>query len=288
MRELPSAEAVPAVSPPSLPIRWIPTLELEGAWQMAIDEALLEASLAQPPGAPALRLYRWSRPTLSLGLHQRRLPDHWLRLAGSGEIDLVRRPSGGRAVLHGEDLSYALIWPAAARQRRRAYGLACGWLCRAFAELGLPLRFGQTAPSRDRASCFATSTAADLVHLSGAKRIGSAQLWRRGTVLQHGSIQLQPQPALWRHLFGEDPPALPPLPLRRCELEDHLLRCARRWLPPSLTASLPWAPGPLDPAELERISAALGRHRVELAELEASGPSTGGSSSPAACIDRVT
>jgi CheY-like chemotaxis protein len=68
---------------------------------MAIDSWLLEASLLDPAGAPALRFYRWSRPTLSLGFHQRFLPAHWRELARSGAIELVRRPSGGRAVLHG-------------------------------------------------------------------------------------------------------------------------------------------------------------------------------------------
>ncbi len=215
---------------PSPTARWIPSLVIEGCWQMAIDQSLLQASLARPVGAPSLRLYRWSRPTLSLGHHQRSLPPHWLELAANGTIDLVRRPSGGRAVLHGGDLTYALVWPSAPPQRRRAYGLACGWLCRAFAELGQPLRFGRKAPSRERASCFATSTAADLVHRDGAKRIGSAQLWSRGTLLQHGSIQIAPAEDLWRALFSEDPPRLAPLPLAGSDLEAHLRRCAERHL----------------------------------------------------------
>jgi len=213
------------------PVRWISPLNLSGDLQMAIDEHLLEQAQANPNSAPVLRLYRWSRPTLSLGYHQRAVPPHWRELAADGVIDLVRRPSGGRAVLHGGDLSYCLIWPSASGARRLVYGRACGWLCRAFAELGLPVRFGKNAPSRDRASCFATSTAADLVHADGGKRIGSAQLWRRGHLLQHGSILINPPAPLWRQIFQEDPPALAPLPLPPSALESLLERSASRCLP---------------------------------------------------------
>lgn len=263
---------------PATTLRWIPTLELQGCRQMAIDLSLLEASLAHDQGAPALRLYRWSRPTLSLGHHQSSLPTHWIRMARSGDIDLVRRPSGGRAVLHGWDLTYALIWPSAAPQRRRAYGLACGWLCRAFAELGLPLRFGRRAPSRDQSSCFATSTSADLVHRDGAKRIGSAQLWRRGTLLQHGSIQIDPPADLWRHLFGEDPPLLPRLPLAGRALEEHLrgsaersLRLARPDGSGRLCGPIHWLERGLDAAELEALAPLQNRYRL-LPEIDSAVP----------------
>ncbi len=261
-------ETAAAPLPEAAP-RWIPSLVLEGCWQMAIDQSLLEASLAAPQGAPSLRLYRWSRPTLSLGYHQRSLPPHWLELAAAGSIDLVRRPSGGRAVLHGGDLTYALVWPAAPTPRRRAYGLACGWLCRAFAELGHPLRFGRRAPSRERASCFATSTAADLVHRDGSKRIGSAQLWSRGTLLQHGSIQIDPAPHLWRLLFGEEAPRLPPLPLTGAELEAHLRRSAERHLDLGWSGVGPrraerggWIERPLQPEEKLALEPLIDRYRT--------------------------
>jgi len=253
------------------PARWLPPLQLDGCSQMAIDRALLDASLAVPGGAPALRLYRWSRPTLSLGRHQRTLASHWLELAEEGVIDLVRRPSGGRAVLHGGDLTYALIWPAAPARRQRAYGLACGWLCRAFAGLGQPLRFGRQASSRDRANCFATSTSADLVHGDGAKRIGSAQFWQGGTLLQHGSIQIDPPRDLWYELFAEAPPLLPPLPLAGDQLEEHLRRCAERHLPlggwsrhtrHGWEAGLAWQERPLQAEEWRRIELRRGDHAL--------------------------
>ena len=243
------------------------TSRLEGTWPMAIDNWLLDNALATRAAASAaelpagclpaalagtLRFYQWPRPTLSLGFHQQRLPAHWLELAVAGVLDLVRRPSGGRAVLHGGgDLTYALIWPSPPPQRAEAYRRSCRWLQRGFAAIDLPLEFGEAAINRDRDSCFATSTAADLVHADGSKRIGSAQLWRRGALLQHGSILIQPQIALWRELFGVNPPVLPDLPVTTAELITLLVAQAQLHLPQAETdrgvelvtleqAAMPW------------------------------------------------
>jgi lipoate-protein ligase A len=245
------------MSGPSEPVvRWIPPSILGGAWQMAIDEALLEAE-----GPPVLRFYGWARPTLSLGYHQRQLPPHWLELAAAGVIDLVRRPSGGRAVLHAGDLTYALIWPSPPAPRRSVYSLACRWLQEGFAALGEPLHFGMQTATGERASCFTSSTAADLVCGNGAKRIGSAQLWRWGHLLQHGSIQLTPPTVLWWDLFGGDPPALPPLPLGREELIVHLRDAAHRHLPFGEPGAR-WQELDLSVEELAGIAPRLDRYRL--------------------------
>lgn len=268
-----SSPQPPAHPGPRPRVGWLPPCRLEGTWPMAIDNWLLEDALAtranataSPPSASegdratgelptalagTLRFYQWPRPTLSLGFHQQRLPAHWLELAASGVIDLVRRPSGGRAVLHGGDLTYALIWPTPPPQRAEAYRRACCWLQQGFAAMDLPLEFGEAAINRDRDSCFATSTAADLVHANGSKRIGSAQLWRRGALLQHGSILIQPEGALWREIFGVDPPVLPDLPVTTAELISLLVAAAQVHLPQAETdqgvelvtlerASMPW------------------------------------------------
>ena len=123
---------------------------------MAIDEALLAAAVAAGPHAtPSLRLYLWRRPTLSLGHHQRQLPHRWRPALERGAVDLVRRPSGGRAVLHAGELTYALIWPQAPQRRSDAYRLACAWLQAAFAAMDQPLVFGCQAATGERSSCFA-------------------------------------------------------------------------------------------------------------------------------------
>ena len=271
---------IPPPPPPRLSPRLLPFLELEGDWQMAIDAWLLEQ------GRPALRFYRWRRPTLSLGFHQRHLAESWCALQARGELQLVRRPSGGQVVLHGSgwELTYALIWPGAPRGRREAYRQVCGWLQTAFADLGLPLQFGDEPVAGVEGACFASRTAADLVHANGAKRIGSAQLWRRGCLLQHGSILLRPPPQLWRQLFASAPPALPPLPLKLTSpesktLEHHLLTTALQRLPVLQGACLE----PLGAAELAALSERVGRYA-----LAGSGAADGPLASPAATIPRTT
>jgi lipoate-protein ligase A len=233
-----------AATPPG---RWLPTTCLGGSWQMALDAWLLEQPRA------AFRLYRWQRPTLSLGRHQRRIPAHWEELAAAGSLALVRRPSGGRAVLHGGDLTYALVWPEPPRRRVQAYAAASAWLLEAFRRLGQPLTFGTAAAAGGLASpnCFALGTAADLVHADGSKRVGSAQLWRAGRLLQHGAIQLAPCPHLWRQLFGTSPPSLPPLPCEGEALERRLLEAAREALP--FRCGLDWAE-PLRAPELAAVA----------------------------------
>lgn len=232
---------------------------------MAIDEWLLDGAVAAAasPGGPqpgaSLRFYTWSRPTLSLGHHQRQLSPRWLALARRGELQLVRRPSGGRAVLHAAELTYALIWPQAPVRRREAYRAACAWLQQGFAELGLPLRFGAEPASVDHPSCFATSTAADLVHADGAKRIGSAQLWRRGVLLQHGSILLAPDPRLWRRVLAEPPPRLAPLGLSNDDLIAVLRQAARRHLP---IAGADWTAQALSPQDWSAVAGRRARYLV--------------------------
>lgn len=197
-----------------------------GPFQMALDDLLLDQAIAARAPRACLRLYSWSGPWLSVGYHQRHLPTSWLALAKQGQIGLVRRPSGGRAVLHGGSLTYALIQPNPARDRRQAYRDHCRWLQRAFAEMGLPLSFGTARAAADSGNCFARASAADLVHSNGAKRIGSAQLWRRGVLLQHGSLLIDPPRDLWWQLFEEAPPELPALPEGGADLVARLHRAA--------------------------------------------------------------
>ena len=251
--------------------RWVATAELDGAWQMAIDSWLLDQ------GRPSFRLYRWRRPTLSLGFHQHQLEPHWPDLVNQGVIDLVRRPSGGRAVLHAGELTYALVWPSPPPSRREAYRLSCVWLQLAFETLGLPLVFGDQAANLQQSNCFALSTAADLVHPGGGKRIGSAQLWRRGQLLQHGSILLDPPQALWQQVFGQELPPLPGLPGGPAHLEQCLLDAAGQARPEALRGCLLEA-SPLQAHELGQIAGRIPDHQL------ASMPPT----SPVATIVRTT
>jgi lipoate---protein ligase len=191
--------------------RLIPCSTASGAVQMQIDSWLLQEYVAgRMP--PTLRFYQWSPIAISLGYHQRRYPADWENLTWQGQpIDLVRRPTGGRAVLHQGDLTYSII-TSGQGQRLAIYQRLCEFLIEGWRQLGLDLSYGsQGREYRDQPDCFATATGADLVLDNGYKLIGSAQLIRDGAVLQHGSIRLQPDPELFELVFSTKAPMIPSL-----------------------------------------------------------------------------
>lgn len=169
---------------------------------MALDEWLLEQHrLGSHP--PTLRFYTWSPIAISLGYHQHRYPLFWETLTWQEQpIDLVRRPSGGRAVLHQGDLTYAVIISGMRGTRMQAYQAICEFLIQGWRSIGINLLYGDAGRGYiHNPNCFGTATAADLVTLEGAKLIGSAQLRRQGAILQHGSMQLYPDPHLFHQVF---------------------------------------------------------------------------------------
>ncbi len=176
-----------------------------GATQMALDTLLLEQLIAGQQ-APTLRFYRWQPIAISLGYHQKDWPQHWRALSFNGQsVDLVRRPSGGRAVMHQGDLTYAIALPMTG-SRDSAYQQLCDALIAAWQRFGVALDYGRAGGSyRHQANCFALATAADLVTPSGYKLIGSAQLRRDRYLLQHGSIRLWPDADLSAQVFGQAP-----------------------------------------------------------------------------------
>jgi lipoate---protein ligase len=176
-----------------------------GAAQMAIDSWLLDQHVKgfQPP---SLRFYTWLKPTLSLGYHQRQYPAHWNHLHWQGQpIELVRRPTGGRAVLHQGDLTYAIVIPQPKGfSRQEVYQQICQFLIEGWRSLGVTLTFGSAKRGYiHNPDCFGSATAADLLMEDGYKLIGSAQVYRGGAVLQHGSMRLQPDEQLFTQVFGE-------------------------------------------------------------------------------------
>jgi lipoate---protein ligase len=193
--------------------RYIPLLQAPGDVQMAVDHWLFEQCV-QGRHPPTLRFYQWSPPAISLGYHQHPWPDHWRSLHWQGiPIPLVRRRSGGRAVLHQGDLSYAVITATPQHlmtgsqstrpSRRQAYDTLCQFLMAGWASLGIPLTYGGDHRSyRGEVDCFRLATGADLVWPDGTKFIGSAQGWRQETVLQHGSMRLTPAVDLFCQVFG--------------------------------------------------------------------------------------
>ena len=169
---------------------------------MAIDEWLLEQHLLGH-APPCLRFYTWSPIAISVGYHQRHYPEHWQNLTWQGQnIDFVKRPSGGRAVLHQGDITYSLITSGQHGRRRDIYAHLCNFLIKGWKHLGIDLYLGSEQRYQHSRDCFGTSTAADLVMADGYKLIGSAQLYRSNCILQHGSIRLSPNPELVKHVFG--------------------------------------------------------------------------------------
>ncbi|MFQ4140999.1 biotin/lipoate A/B protein ligase family protein [Chlorogloeopsis sp. ULAP02] len=185
--------------------RLIPFLEAAGNVQMAIDRWLLEQHLSgQHP--PSVRFYTWSPPAISLGYHQHKYPEHWQHLVWQGKkLDLVRRPTGGRAVLHQGDLTYAVVISGLSGNRIEIYQKICEFLIQGWRQLGIDLDYGSAGRGYiHNHNCFGTATGADLVTADGCKLIGSAQLRRGGAILQHGSMQLQPDASLFAEVFGTE------------------------------------------------------------------------------------
>ncbi len=171
---------------------------VSGARNMARDVAILEA-VSEGRATPTLRLYGWNPPCLTLGRHQR-VEAADLEFCRREGIDVVRRPTGGRALLHHLELTYAVIAPLdrgpLPRALQDAYRLICGALVRAMRALDVDatLTDGEVnvlLPSpRSAIPCFKAPAGGEVV-VAGRKLIGSAMRSHAGTILQHGSILLE-------------------------------------------------------------------------------------------------
>ena len=174
--------------------RWellLDSMGASGAGNMAIDAGLL--TLAQRTGRAFLRLYRFDPPCLSFGRNEPVTGYDRAAIARLG-VDVVRRPTGGRAVWHEHEVTYAVAAPIAAfGGLRLAYGAIQGWLAAALRTLGAGATLapaGQTpaAPTRSGA-CFAAPVGGEVL-VGGRKLVGSAQVRRGTALLQHGSVLL--------------------------------------------------------------------------------------------------
>lgn len=174
--------------------RLLRTPPARGAWNMALDEAILE-SCARGDSPPVLRLYAWSLPCLSLGYAQSLGDVDWPRLEALG-WDLVRRPTGGRAILHIDELTYAVIGsarhPLLAGSVLESYQRLARALLLALRSLGVPAEMSEESLAPEQAVhavCFETPSAYEIT-VGGKKLIGSAQARRKDGVLQHGALPL--------------------------------------------------------------------------------------------------
>jgi lipoyl(octanoyl) transferase len=166
----------------------------DGALNMAVDEVLVEAAAAEAL-APTLRLYAWEPPTLSLGYAQPAADCDFASLARLG-WGLVRRPTGGRAILHTDELTYSVVAGEShplmqggvlESYRRLSRGLLAGLRL-----LGVDASAdaGRTARSAGNPVCFEVPSQYE-ISCGGKKLVGSAQSRRLGCVLQHGALPLR-------------------------------------------------------------------------------------------------
>lgn len=164
---------------------------------MAIDDALLDAVAGGAP--PTLRLYAWRPSCLSLGYFQP-LADVDRAACAAAGVALVRRPTGGRAVLHDDEVTYAVIGPLGAPPFAggvlASYGCLAQALVAALAELGVAAEHAAPGPLAGPRgpACFGGAAAHEIT-VGGRKLIGSAQTRRGGALLQHGAIPLDGDPA---------------------------------------------------------------------------------------------
>lgn len=173
---------------------------------MQIDSDLLDNAIKKQVKEPIFRLYGWSPACVSLGRNQKDdfVDQEFLKSFG---IDVVRRLTGGRALLHDDEITYSYVCPVSSLKHGEnvveSYKDISQILINAFAKLGIELDFGGTRkPQGHKDYCMLVSTGADLCW-NGRKLIGSAQFRKEGYILQHGSILYDYNKSLLEKIFKE-------------------------------------------------------------------------------------
>ena len=168
---------------------------------MQTDSDLLDCAIQTKSSEPIFRLYGWSPKCISLGRNQK----DFLK---DTNIDCVRRLTGGRALLHDDEVTYSCIYPISevpnGQSVTESYKYISGILINFFKSLGITLEYGSNKKvSTHYDYCMLLSTGAD-VCFEGKKIIGSAQYRKEGYILQHGSILFGYDKELLESLFNEE------------------------------------------------------------------------------------
>ncbi len=208
------------------------------ALNMALDEALLENA-----ARPALRFYNWARPSLSFGYFGK-LAD---AQAVGGDREIVRRWTGGGIVLHGEDLTYSLVAPAAhpyaRHSAREIYQHTHSAIRDVLVAAGWSVSMVTTPASRVSEACFANPVVADLM-AGDAKIAGAAQRRTRLGLLQQGSILFRDLPEHFAAQFASrlssavDARSITDTHLRRAQTLAAEKYGTRAWLEERQTSSI--------------------------------------------------
>ena len=187
-------------------MRFIPFETKTGAENMQIDSDLLDNAIKEQIQEPIFRLYAWEPACISLGRNQK---DDFLdfEFLKNKNIDVVKRLTGGRALLHDNEITYSYICPVTALQNggnvTESYKEICQFLIDGFKKLGIELTLGGEKGVHTKFDyCMLISTGADLCY-DGKKFIGSAQCRKEGYILQHGSILYDYDRNLLEEIFNE-------------------------------------------------------------------------------------
>lgn len=187
-------------------MKYIPFAVYDGKKNMDIDAQLLEDAVSSNQKNAVFRLYGWNPPCISLGRNQDDsfLDKDFLR---KNNIDVVRRLTGGRALLHDNEITYSFICSVDYLENGEhivsSYKEISQILIDKFKKLGIDLDFGTAKPVKTGFDyCMLISTGADLCY-KNKKLIGSAQCRKSGYILQHGSILYDYDRELLEKIFGE-------------------------------------------------------------------------------------
>lgn len=169
--------------------RWrlLLTARATGAENMAVDEALM--ARARTTGEFVLRVYTWSAPTLSLGRNQSAQGAYDRASLSAAGVGVIRRPTGGRAVLHDREVTYSVTGPADGRPLPESYARINRLLVDGLRVLGIDasVALPSREPRPDFTPCFDRPSTGELI-ARGRKLVASAQWREDGAFLQHGSI----------------------------------------------------------------------------------------------------
>lgn len=188
-------------------MKFIPYEVKTGTENMRIDSDLLDMAIETNEKDAIFRLYGWSPACISLGRNQKDdfLDKDFLK---SRNIDIVKRLTGGRALLHDKELTYSFICPFEYLKHgenvKESYKEISEFLIKKLDEIGIHTDFGGQKPVNTKFDyCMLLSTGADLCY-NGKKLIGSAQCRKNGYILQHGSILLDYDKKLLEEIFKEE------------------------------------------------------------------------------------
>jgi lipoate-protein ligase A len=176
--------------------------EHSAAWNMALDQAVIDA-VESGMAPPTLRIYGWNETAVTVGRFQSVARDVDTDFCSANGIPIVRRPTGGRGILHGSDVTVSIAVPqgflGARTSVAAAYERLCAGFMAAFETMGLPVRRGSCErPAMRSGDCFQVRSAADLIASDGTKIVGSALRRVTAAALMQSSV---------RHTRPEFPPS---------------------------------------------------------------------------------